>query len=199
MPHANLINVIGAAAVIALIAVVFKSFRAKNKSVTDQNFVLYLRACLAAEIANTANAEARLRVAQDQLVTSQASLDSLKADLNTARTEFSDANWNLCMAHNEISTLESEVRVLTQEDKNRADLKNKHGFRVHEYGLGIYALDAERKNSEYDLAVAMHALDARDGENRALVSNIEIALQALNDDHEDQKRQLLCQLDSSQK
>jgi hypothetical protein len=195
----NLNNMVAVATVIALLAVVFKSFQADNKPVTDHELVRYLRACLAAETAKTANAEARLQVVQDQLVTSQASLKSANSDLNTARNEFSSAYFSLRMALNEVSTLESDIGVLTQENKDRTELNNKHSFRVHEHGLGIYALDAERENSEYDLAVAMHALDARNGENRALVSDIEIALQALNNNHEEQKRQLLCQLDSSQK
>jgi chromosome segregation ATPase len=99
-------GMVGAAAVVALLAVVFKSFRANNKSVTDQDLVRYLRACLEAEIAKTANAEARLELVQGQLVNSQFGLNSMDSNLSTARDE--------------ISTLKSDIEMLTRENEDRA-------------------------------------------------------------------------------
>jgi hypothetical protein len=117
-------------------------------------------------------------------------------------------NWTYSSLHAEILWLSSNQARLSSLlgdvqkynfdlQQTNCELKKQHSFRIYEHGLGIYALDAEREKSESDLAVAMHALDARDVKNRTLISDIEIALQALNNDHEEQKRQLRCQRDTS--
>jgi hypothetical protein len=119
-------------------------------------------------------------------------------------------DWTYSSLHAEVLLLSSNqtrlLDLLRDVQKHSFDLqqtnfelKKQRSFRIHEHGLSIYALDAERENSEYDLTLAMHAQDARDGENRTLVSDIEIALHALNNDHEEQKRQLRLQLDISQR
>jgi hypothetical protein len=348
----TLIGMVGAAAVVALLAMVFKSMRAMNKSVTDQDLIRYLKARIEEESRNSFQAESQLRLVQGQLVDSRLSLAStndsltklldeiaaLKADVDmltlenehrtsdteTVRVELSEdvahrdstitslkkkvKDLSATVAHFEadstvardalisvltavdsckdpcsdtkttggknalitleaaaercsqlitaqamviakrekdIEALQLKIRDMDEMDTDRkreihymdcahsklraevlrlsshqarlldhlynvqqqsfvlqqtcAALKKQDSFRICEHGLGIYALEAERENSEYDLAVAIHALNARGDEKDTVISEMGTALQALYGRHQEEQSQLLHRLDLSEK
>jgi hypothetical protein len=348
----TLIGMVGAAAVVALLAMVFKSMRAMNKSVTDQDLIRYLKARIEEESRNSFQAESQLRLVQGQLVDSRLSLASTNesltksrdeiaalktdvdmltlenehrtSDMETVRAELSEdgahrdstitslkkkvKDLSATVAHFEadstvardalisvltaidsckdqcsdtettegknalitleaaaekcsqlitaqamvivrreqdIETLQLKIRDMDEMDTDRkreihymdcahsklraevlrlsshqarllnhlynvqqqsfvlqqtcAALKKQDSFRICEHGLDIYALEAERENSEYDLAVATHALNARGDEKDTVISEMGTALQALYSRHQEEQSQLLHRLDLSEK
>jgi hypothetical protein len=348
----TLIGMVGAAAVVALLAIVFKSMRAKNKSVTDQDLITYLKARIEEESRKSFQAASQFRLVQGQLVDSRLNLasttDSLTkardeiaalksevdmltleneyrtSDTETVRAELSEdvahrdatitslkkniKNLSVIVAHFEanstvardalisvlaaidsckdqctdiettegknalislkaaaekcsqlitaqamviaereqdIETLQLKIRDMDEMDtdrkreihymdcvhsklrtevlrlsshqarlldhlhnvqqqsfvlqQTRAALKKQDSFRICEHGLGIYALEAERENSEYDLAVSTHALNARGDEKNTVISGMGTALQALYSHHQEEQSQLLHRLDLSEK
>jgi peptidoglycan hydrolase CwlO-like protein len=150
-----LIGVVGAAAVVALLAMVFKSWRAKRNPVTDKNLMDFLQVKLMQATNKTADLEAKLESAE------------LNLDLSESQ---------LLNARNEVVKLRSDIDSFDE-------VTRKHLRRIDRLNQKIEDLTVE-KGPVLDAAVCQQLLQEKSmdfREKTAMIARLEQEKMNLND------------------
>jgi chromosome segregation ATPase len=168
-----LVGVVGAAAVVALLALVFKSRRAKKMPVTDKDLMDFLQVKLMQATNKTADVEDKLEIIQAQF-------ESLKGNLN-----FSERN--LRAARNEVVKLRSDIEGCNEVNKKHLRKIDRLGLEIEDRTTAHYATMADlsaEKEAALDAVAYRQLVQERTADLRkknATIAKLEQEKMDLND------------------